>query len=80
MTGTSPGSGPMAGGTAVTISGVNLDVVTGVRFGSTSASISSQSATRMVVVAPAASGTYSVNILLEHPKGVVEAGPFAYLP
>jgi len=80
VTGMSPNSGPMGGGTSVTITGTNLMAVSSVRFGPAGASIQSQSATRIVVSAPGASGAYSVNVLLTHPKGVIEAGAFAYSP
>jgi len=80
VTGMSPNSGPMGGGTSVTITGTNLMAVSSVRFGPAGASIQSQSATRIVVTAPGASGAYSVNVLLTHPKGVIEAGVFAYSP
>jgi hypothetical protein len=48
----SPTSGPTAGGNAVTINGTELAGVTTVKFGSTSATIDSKTATKIVVIAP----------------------------
>jgi len=80
VSGMSPASGPIGGGTTVTITGSNLMAVSSVRFGPAGAAIQAQSANRLVVTAPGAAAAYSVNVLLTHPKGVVEAGSFAYLP
>jgi hypothetical protein len=80
VSGMSPASGPIGGGTTVTIAGSNLMAVSSVRFGPAGAAIQAQSANRLIVTAPGAAAAYSVNVLLTHPKGVVEAGSFAYLP
>lgn len=80
VSGMSPASGPIGGGTTVTITGSNLMAVSSVRFGPAGAAIQAQSANRLIVTAPGAAAAYSVNVLLSHPKGVVEAGSFAYLP
>ena len=73
-----PKGGPVRGGTRVRIDGTNLDTVTGVRFGDRSAIVRSQSPTQLVVVAPAGTSADPVTIVLEHPKGGVEAGRFSY--
>lgn len=78
VSGFSPSSGPMSGGTAVTITGTKLNLVTGVRFGGQAATIQSKSAGSLVVIAPAAEGTYSVNVIVEHSKGAIEAGSYTY--
>ena len=51
----SPTSGPTAGGTSVTITGANLASATAVKFGSNTATISSNTAAQIVAVAPAGS-------------------------
>src|SRR5207247_5336737 len=49
----SPPSGPAAGGTAVTISGINLSGATAVKFGATpAASFSASSATQVTAASP----------------------------
>ena len=78
VTSATPTSGPMSGGTAVTITGRNLDTVRKVRFGDAAAAISSQSENKLVVIAPEAASDFAVNIILEHPKGGVEAARFQY--
>ncbi|HEY6294241.1 MAG TPA: IPT/TIG domain-containing protein, partial [Streptosporangiaceae bacterium] len=72
----SPTSGPTGGGTSVTISGQNLSGATGVSFGSTAATINSDSSTAITVTSPAGSG--SVNITVTTPGGSVGAGQFTY--
>lgn len=78
VTSATPTSGPMSGGTAVTITGRNLDTVRKVRFGDAAAAISSQFEDTLVVIAPEAASDFAVNIILEHPKGGVEAVRFQY--
>ncbi|MFM8896530.1 MAG: IPT/TIG domain-containing protein, partial [Actinomycetales bacterium] len=80
VTGVSPTSGPMSGGTSITVSGSRLDLVTGANMGGKPARIVSQSATSITVVSPSADGAYGVNIVLENGKGGVEAGRFQYTP
>ena len=58
-----PTSGPTAGGTSVTITGANLANATAVKFGSSTATINSNTATQIVAVAPAGSaGTVDVTV------------------
>ncbi|GGN37318.1 hypothetical protein GCM10012285_11980 [Streptomyces kronopolitis] len=53
LTSLSPTSGPTAGGNAVILTGTNLSGVTSVTFGATPASVVSNTATQVVVIAPA---------------------------
>jgi hypothetical protein len=63
VTGLSPASGYTTGATTVTITGTALLKATAVRFGTAPASISSDSATQIVVTAPAAqAGTVDVSV------------------
>jgi hypothetical protein len=64
VAGVSPSSGPAAGGTAVTISGSNLNGATAVKFGAVAAaSFTVNSAGQVVAVAPAqAAGTVDVTV------------------
>jgi hypothetical protein len=55
ITNISPCFGPTAGGTSVTISGANLSGATSVAFGNTAGTITSNSATSIVVTTPAKS-------------------------
>ena len=56
VTGVSPTSGPTLGGTAVTITGTNLNNPTAVKFGGTNAAVLTPvSATQIIAVAPAGS-------------------------
>ncbi|MEU8822293.1 IPT/TIG domain-containing protein [Streptomyces sp. NPDC048636] len=58
-----PNQGPAAGGTAVTITGTALSGATAVRFGATNAtSFLVVSATQIVAIAPAGSGTVQVTV------------------
>jgi hypothetical protein len=63
VTSVSPSSGSTAGGTSVTITGTNLSAVSAVRFGSTAASFTLNSATSMTATSPAgAAGTVDVSV------------------
>jgi YVTN family beta-propeller protein len=63
VTGLSPATGLTAGGTSVAISGANLTGATAVAFGSTpAASFVVSSATSIVAVSPAGSGTVDVTV------------------
>jgi hypothetical protein len=79
----SPSSGPAAGGTRVTISGVDLQGATGVAFGSTQASgfTVNSTGTKITVTAPA--GTHgTVDVTVTTPGAatspVVAADHFTY--
>ncbi len=59
----SPGAGPTAGGTSVTITGTNLSEATAVKFGSTAAvSVTADSATSITAVSPAGTGVVDVSV------------------
>jgi len=82
ISGIAPASGAVAGGDVVTISGTNLDGVTAVMFGSTSASrFTLDSPTQITAVAPPApAGTVAVGAV--SPGGAsapVEADRYTYL-
>ncbi len=63
ITGVTPNSGSTAGGTAVTITGVNLGSATGLSFGSTAATIGTDTATSITTTSPAgAAGTVDVKV------------------
>ncbi|WP_198134517.1 fibronectin type III domain-containing protein [Geotalea uraniireducens] len=64
VTGISPSSGPVAGGTSVTISGANFTSATAVTFGSTNAtSYTVNSATQITATSPAGSaGTVDITV------------------
>lgn len=72
----SPAVGLTSGGTAVTITGEDLQYVTSVRFGGRAAS--SVSASRTTVTAVTPPGTGSVRVELEDDFGETNAGTFIY--
>ena len=62
VTGVSPASGPVAGGTSVTITGTNLQNATAVYFGGLPGTIVSDSGTTVVAIDPAAAAAGTVDI------------------
>jgi outer membrane protein assembly factor BamB len=58
----SPNSGPPAGGTSVTIGGLNLASATSVTFGGASATITGDSATQITATSPPGAGTVDVRV------------------
>ena len=62
VSGVSPNSGPPAGGTSVTISGLNLASATSVTFGGASAAITADSATQITATSPPGTGTVDVRV------------------
>jgi hypothetical protein len=63
VTGISPGSGPAAGGTSVTITGTNLTGASTVTFGATGGSITANTATSITATSPAhAAGQIHVTV------------------
>lgn len=58
----SPNQGSTGGGTAVTITGVNLANATAVRFGTKSATITANTPTSVSVVSPSGAGTVGVTV------------------
>jgi eukaryotic-like serine/threonine-protein kinase len=79
VSGVSPSSGPATGGTTVTISGTGLAGATAVHFGSASATISSDSATKITVTSPAVDATGAVSVTVTTPVGTSAAATFTYL-
>ena len=82
VSGLSPSSGPVAGGTAVTISGSGFTDATGVRFGGAAASFTVRSDGAIAATAPAgASG--AVHVVVTTKAGSSSAGSadvFTYMP
>ncbi len=72
VTAVSPRSGPLAGGNTVTITGSDLNQVTGVSFGSTAATnVAPNSAgTQITATAPAGSGTVDVTVSTSQQVGL----------
>jgi hypothetical protein len=73
-----PSQGPTTGGTTVTLTGTGLTGATAVRFGSTSASFTVNSATQITAVAPARSAG-SVTVTVTHPTGTSNGLTFTYV-
>jgi hypothetical protein len=78
ITGISPTHGPAAGGTKVTITGTNLADVTGVKFGSASATGVSASANSVTATAPAGTAGSSVTVSVTAPSGTLAGLSYAY--
>ncbi len=75
ITSISPASGPTSGGTAVTIHGTAFAGATAVLFGSAPATaISVQSATVIVAISPAGSGTVSISVTTPAGSSPLSAG------
>jgi hypothetical protein len=73
VSGIEPNHGPRAGGTSVTITGVNLDEASAVTFGATpAASFTVLSPTSVTAVSPA--GTGVVDVTVNTPEGASPAG------
>jgi uncharacterized protein YhjY with autotransporter beta-barrel domain len=63
VTGLSPTSGPLAGGTSVIITGTNFSSATTVVFGASSATFSANSNTQITATAPSGAGTVDVRVV-----------------
>lgn len=64
VTGISPNTGSIAGGTSVTITGTNLTGATGVYFGTVAASFTVNSATQITATSPASiGGTFDIRVI-----------------
>jgi IPT/TIG domain-containing protein len=73
VTGVNPGQGAPAGGTSVTITGLQMTAITGVSFGSTpAASFTQNSSTQITAVSPPGTGT--VDIILTNAQGTSVPG------
>ncbi len=62
VTAISPASGPVTGGTTVTITGTNFANPVAVYFGATMVNIASSTATTLTAVSPAGSGTVDITV------------------
>ncbi|MGY5079223.1 IPT/TIG domain-containing protein, partial [Streptomyces nigrescens] len=74
----SPTSGPTAGGNVVTVNGTNLSGATSVKFGSNSATVLTNTASQITVVAPAGPPS-SVNVTVTTAGGTSNPLPYFYL-
>ena len=70
----SPVTGPVGGGTSVTISGANLTGATAVKFGATTAAFTVNSATQITATAPSGSAD-TVDVTVTTPDGTSAAVP-----
>ncbi len=75
VTGISPVTGPIAGGTTVTITGTNLAGATAVTFGTTAATYTVTSATSITATSPAGSSAGIVDITVTTPGGISATSP-----
>jgi hypothetical protein len=74
-----PSSGPTSGGTAVTITGTNLDTTSEVTVGGTPAPFTVLSSTSVVAVTPAGAAG-AADVVLDNPAGsATAAGAFTYV-
>ncbi|MFF0401597.1 IPT/TIG domain-containing protein [Streptomyces sp. NPDC005248] len=78
LTGVSPGQGPTAGGTTVTLTGTNLLNATTVRFGAAAAAFSVVSATQITAVSPPGSTGFA-QITVITPGGTGGGAAFQYV-
>lgn len=74
----SPTSGPTAGGNVVTINGTNLSGASSVKFGSNAATILTNTAGQITVIAPAGAPS-SVNVTVTTAGGTSNPLPYFYL-
>jgi hypothetical protein len=81
VTGVSPASGTVGGGTSVTITGTNFTGATAVNFGGTAATgVTVNSATQATAVSPAGTGTVDVTIVTPGGTSAVNASDqFAFV-
>jgi hypothetical protein len=71
----SPPSGPAAGGTSVTISGINLSGATGVKFGTTpAASLTAVSGSQVTAVSPPGTDQTTVDVTVTTPVATSATG------
>ncbi|MEU8836392.1 IPT/TIG domain-containing protein [Streptomyces sp900116325] len=78
LTGVSPGQGPTAGGTTVTLTGTSLLNATTVRFGAAAAAFSVVSATQITAVSPPGSAGFA-QITVITPGGTGGGAAFQYV-
>jgi hypothetical protein len=78
VTSFTPTSGPVAGGTVVTLTGTNLSGTTGVTFGGVpGTAVTNVNATTVEVTTPASAAAESVSVVLTTPAGMA-TGPVGY--
>ncbi|HEY0306888.1 MAG TPA: FG-GAP-like repeat-containing protein, partial [Acidobacteriaceae bacterium] len=81
VTGVSPNTGPVTGGTVVTITGTNFTGTTSVLFGTHAATFTVVSATQITATAPSGSG--SIDVTVTAPAGtsaISVLDQFTYIP
>ncbi len=79
VTGISPATGPVGGGTSVTVTGTGLSGATAVDFGSSPGTITADSSTSVTATSPAGTGT--VDVTVTTPTGIstpVAADQFSF--
>jgi uncharacterized repeat protein (TIGR02543 family) len=80
VTSISPASGTTAGGTSVTITGQNFTGTTGVKFGTSDATFTVDSATQITATAPAGTGDANVTVITPGGTSTVALyGKFTYV-
>lgn len=77
LTGSSPDSGPTAGGTPVILTGSSLLTASAVRFGATAAAFTVISDTQINAITPAGA-TGTINVTVVTPGGTSNAAGYAY--
>jgi hypothetical protein len=77
--GIAPSSGPAAGGTSVTITGTNLSGVTSVTIGGTAATLGANSATSIVVTAPAGTAGARDVVVTTAGGNATSTGGYSYI-
>ncbi len=78
ITALSPTSGPVAGGTSVTISGTGLSGATAVDFGTTAGTITADTATSITVTSPPGSSG-AVSVTVTTPGGLSNAETYTFV-
>jgi hypothetical protein len=73
ITTVAPTSGPLAGGTSVTITGTNLDTTTGVTVGGKPATLGTKTATSVVITTPAGTAAGSAPVVVTNPDGTASS-------
>ena len=73
-------SGPIIGGTSVTITGSNFEPVTSVTFGGYAGTVTTETANEIVVTTPPANSSGAVDVAVTTPGGTyADAGAFTYV-
>ena len=81
VTGISPTSGPAGGGASVIITGSGFNSGTTVKFGTTSATVTAESATQITATAPAGAGIEDVTVTTAgETSATSSADQFTYVP